>query len=197
MRKITCFAILTAVLLVSTWMVASHDIAEDLNSGIVRLHILANSDTPEDQELKFKVRDKLLEEAGKTPTLLSDIEIEKICRNVLTENNCQDSITVWRGQFYFPQKSYENLTLPAGTYHAVRILIGEGAGQNWWCIMFPPLCFTDKALGEFDENAIDALKNAVAPETLSMITESDRITIKPSFKLVELWQELRSNSENK
>ena len=196
MKKITCFAVLTVLLLVSTWMVASHDIAEDLSAGIVRLHILANSDAPKDQELKLKVRDRLLEEAGKTPTLLADSEIEKICKNVLAENGCKDSITVCRGQFYFPQKSYENLTLPAGTYQAVRILIGEGAGQNWWCVMFPPLCFTDKALGECDENAMETLKNTVAPETFSMITESDRITIKPSFKLVELWQEIRAKSEN-
>ncbi len=192
MKKILFFAALTVLLTTLTWYTAASKIADDLNTNIVRLHILANSDGAKDQQLKLKVRDRLLEEAGKSPELLSDNQIERICHTALSENGCYDTVRVCRGNFYFPEKKYDTLTLPAGTYNAVRIIIGNGEGQNWWCVMYPPLCFTEQALGGADAQAMKTLKNTVAPETFTMITESDTITVRPTFKLVELWQKIHA-----
>ncbi len=191
MKNTLAFSLLAALLLFFTWVSASEDISQDLSDGIVRLHILANSNTTADQALKLKVRNRLLTEAKKSPKLLTDSEIQKICEAEIKENGYSYTAKIQRGHFYFPQKTYENLTLPAGTYNAVRIIIGEGSGQNWWCVMYPPLCFTESSTGKLDENALASLKNAVSPESFSMICESDTIAIKPSFKLVELWNELK------
>ncbi|MBR7163393.1 MAG: stage II sporulation protein R [Clostridia bacterium] len=193
MKNTLAFSLLAALLLIFTWVSASEDIGRDLSSGIVRLHILANSDTPEDQALKLKVRNRLLSEAKQTPKLLSDKEITEICQDEIKTNGYTYPVAVSRGRFHFPQKTYDNLTLPAGTYNAVRIIIGEGDGQNWWCVMYPPLCFTGSTNGTLDQDALAVLKESLKPESLSMICESDSITIKPSFKLVELWNELKTH----
>ncbi len=193
MKNTLAFSLLAALLLIFTWVSASEDISRDLSDGIVRLHILANSDAAEDQVLKLKVRDRLLTEAKKSSKPLTDSEIQKVCEAEIKENGYSYTAKIERGRFYFPQKTYENLTLPAGDYNAVRIVIGEGNGQNWWCVMYPPLCFTESSTGRLDEKALASLKSAVSPESFSMICESDTIAIKPSFKLVELWNELKAS----
>lgn len=192
MKNKFAFALLAALLLTLTWVFAAEDLSKDLNSGIVRLHILANSDSAEDQALKLRVRDRLLAESGHTPELLTDGDILAFCRDEIKKAGYTYPVSVARGRFYFPQKSYENLTLPAGEYNAVRVIIGAGAGQNWWCVMYPPLCFTGESGGTMDDAALLKLRESVSAETFSMICESDSITIKPSFKLVELWQELKA-----
>lgn len=192
MKNTLAFSLLAALLLIFTWVSASEDVSRDLSSGIVRLHILANSDSAEDQALKLKVRNRLLCEVKETNKQLTDSDIQKICETEIKANGYTYTAKVERGRFYFPQKSYENLTLPAGDYNAVRILIGEGCGQNWWCVMYPPLCFSESTTGKLSEKEMKALKTAVRPETLSMICESDSVTVKPSFKLVELYNKLKS-----
>ncbi len=193
MKNTLAFSLLAALLLVFTWVSASEDVSQDLSAGIVRLHILANSNSAEDQALKLKVRNRLLHEVRETNEQLTDSDIEKICEAEIKENGYTYTASVERGRFYFPQKSYENLTLPAGDYNAVRILIGEGKGQNWWCVMYPPLCFSENATGKLSEKEMETLKNTISPESLSMICESDSITVKPSFKLVELYNKLKAH----
>ena len=193
MKNTVAFSLLAALLLVFTWVSASEDISRDLSSGILRLHILANSNSAEDQALKLKVRNRLLSEVKQTQKSLTDAEIQKICENEITDNGYDYTVKIERGRFHFPQKSYENLTLPAGEYNAVRILIGEGSGENWWCVMYPPLCFSESTTGKLDESAAEALKNTVSPESLAMICESDSAVIKPSFKLVELYNTLKAH----
>ena len=123
----------------------------------VRLHILANSDSVEDQQLKLKVRDAVV--AYITPYVkdVSDAkaaeniiashkqEIITLARKTLLDNGADYPVAVQLGTFAFPVRSYGNLVLPAGDYQAVRILLGQAAGQNWWCVLFPPLCFIDGA----------------------------------------------------
>ncbi len=196
MKKIILFSLLSLLLLTLTWLSAAESVAKDLSLGITRLHILANSNSASDQQLKLIVRDQLLKEAESKPEALTDPEITEICNRTLRENGSYDTVTVTRGKFYFPRKRYDTLTLPAGNYNAVRILIGKGVGENWWCVMYPPLCFTEKSLGKWDEDDLRALKASITPETFSLITESDRITVKPSFKLVELWQKIKEISNS-
>ncbi|MDF2572750.1 MAG: stage sporulation protein [Sporomusa sp.] len=138
----------------------------DANRGIpvmpqrgdyVRLHILANSDSTEDQRLKLKVRDAVI--AYLTPYVqkVSDAQeanniiashqenIIMVAKKVLGENGVNYPVAVQMGTFEFPIRTYGSLELPAGEYQAVRILLGQAAGQNWWCVLFPPLCFIDGA----------------------------------------------------
>ncbi len=192
MKHRVAFSLLAGLLLTMTWVFAAEDIGKDLSGSLVRLHILANSDSAEDQSLKLKVRDRLLSEAGEKPELLQDEEIHRICQSEIQKNGFDYPVSVERGTFFFPRKSYQNLTLPAGNYRAVRIRIGDGGGKNWWCVMYPPLCFTGELADEQREETLAALQNTMSPESYSMITNPESITIKPSFKLVELWQQIKS-----
>lgn len=191
MKQTVTFFLLTVLLLATCWAVASETISNDLSQNITRLHIVANSNDPHDQALKLKVRDRLLAETKKSSRQLSNGEITATCRDEIQKNGYHYSVTTERGQFYFPRKTYKNLTLPAGTYNAVRITIGEGGGANWWCVMYPPLCFAGDPDGTMDDSALSSLRHAISPESFAMICEADVITVKPSFLLVELWNKLK------
>ncbi len=188
MKNMFAFSLIAALLLTVSWANASEGVSQELKESIVRLHIIANSNSEEDQLLKLSVRDRLLQEAKNSKHLLTDQEILAVCKREVEKNGYSYPITISRGFFDFPQKSYDNLTLPAGKYNAVRIVIGEGKGENWWCVMYPPLCFTAETQGQLGEKELALLQGSLSPETYKLICESDRIVIKPSFKLVELWQ---------
>ncbi len=123
----------------------------------VRLHILANSDSIEDQKLKLKVRDvvvaymtpyvKDVRDAKEAENIIASHkeDIITLAKKTLIENGADYPVAVQLGTFQFPVRSYGSLVLPAGDYQAVRILLGQAAGQNWWCVLFPPLCFIDGA----------------------------------------------------
>lgn len=123
----------------------------NIRNSVLRLHVIANSDSNEDQNLKLQVRDAVLEycdflssaqnkkDAEETARKHKK-EIENVASSVIKENGYEYSVKVEIGKSIFPTKTYENITLPAGTYDAVRILIGNASGKNWWCVMFPSLC---------------------------------------------------------
>ncbi len=192
MKNSIAFSLIAALLLMTTWITASEDLSRELTENIVRLHILANSDTAEDQNLKLLVRDRILKESKQTKTMLTDEQILAYCHDEIKKNGYPYTVSMERGYFYFPEKNYDNLTLPAGKYNAVRILIGEGNGQNWWCVMYPPLCFTGESIDKADKTALKQLQSTLSPEAFAVICESNHITIKPSFKLLELWQTLKA-----
>lgn len=192
MKNIFAFSLIAALLLTISWANASEGVSQELKENIVRLHIIANSNSPEDQSLKLSIRDRLLQEAKNNPSRLTDEEILTICQNEIKKQGYSYPVALQRGFFNFPQKSYDNLTLPAGNYNAVRIVIGAGCGENWWCVMYPPLCFTAETQGKLGDNELTSLQNTLTPETYELICEGERIAIKPSFKLVELWQQARS-----
>lgn len=158
----------------------------DLQSGVLRLHILANSDSEEDQDLKLLVRDELLnhsEELFAGCDTLDEMKqraieeketIRLLAQNVLEQHGCTDKVTVQLVQMQFDKREYEEITMPAGAYDALRILIGEGEGHNWWCVMYPPLCLPAAS----DEGWFD-------PETEAILEEPEQFEVK--FKCVELW----------
>ena len=123
-----------------------------LQEDVLRLHILANSDSEEDQALKLMVRDRLLDHAEilfsgcDTPEEIRERAIEQketirlLAQEVVEENGCDALVTVLLVHMKFDEKQYDEITMPAGDYDALRILIGEARGQNWWCVMYPPLC---------------------------------------------------------
>ncbi|MDI6870260.1 MAG: stage II sporulation protein R [Bacillota bacterium] len=123
--------------------------------NLIRLHILANSDSPADQRVKLQVRDDLLREAGK---LFQGVEEAGRAREIIRRNlpffrqtaerrlrqeGFAYPVTVHYGVYPFPVRTYGRLTLPAGRYTALRVVLGEGRGHNWWCVLFPPLCFLE------------------------------------------------------
>ena len=144
--------------------------SEDYKDKLIRFHVIANSDSDEDQNLKLKVRDaiidylqpKLLEsesiEESESIIKKEYAELEKISKNIILENGYNYDIQVGIDYSEFPTKQYSNVILPAGEYKALRIIIGEGKGKNWWCVMFPPLCFVDEQKGIIDKDTDDKLR---------------------------------------
>lgn len=160
--------------------------AEDL----IRLHVLANSDSPADQQLKLKVRDEVIaylapyldhaatKSAAKEIVLEHQEDLIEVANEVIRRNGADYSAQLQIGMFDFPIKSYGNLVLPAGKYEAVRILIGKGEGKNWWCVLFPPLCFVDIT----NATAASVKKSSDAAEN-----QEGKIEFKS--KIAELWKE--------
>ena len=151
----------------------SVNVNSELSQNIVRLHVIANSDSEEDQALKLKVRDAILQYGNNSFTVKSDVEnrldeYKKIAEKVIIENGFNYSVEAEYGNFRFPTKHYNNISLPAGYYDAVRIRIGDGAGQNWWCVMFPPLCFVDGTTT--DAYAEEKLKSVLDEDSYDIIT---------------------------
>lgn len=173
-------------------------VSQNLSDNFFRLHILANSDSEIDQELKLKVRDAILEymnsqdfsKTSKLDTMNSvknNLEIYKtISEEIIKENGFDYPVSVEVGNFYFPTKIYGNISLPAGQYDALRINIGKAQGQNWWCSLFPPLCFVDISSGIIEEDSKNDLKEKLSDEEFAIIT-SDNETIKLKFKILEIF----------
>lgn len=136
---------------------------EDVKNSLIRFHVLANSDSKEDQTLKLKVKDKVItylypylrnsKSLDESRKLLIEQEnnVMKIANKIIKENGYNYGVKTELGYENFPEKSYGNITLPQGKYEAFRIIIGNGKGHNWWCVMFPPLCFTDVTKGQVEE----------------------------------------------
>ena len=120
-------------------------------------------------------------------------ELEKISKNIILENGYDYDVKVGIDYSKFPTKQYSNVVLPAGEYKALRIIIGEGKGKNWWCVMFPPLCFVDDQKGIIDKDTDDKLREVLTEEEYELISQKtskqvDRVQIK--FKIVEIIQDI-------
>lgn len=166
-----------------------------LSRDIVRLHIIANSDSAEDQALKLRIRDRLLSAtsaaATKADAAAMTEEYENIAREEIAAAGFDYGVKAEYGRFRFPTKDYGGLTYPAGEYDAIRIVIGEGAGKNWWCVLFPPLCYVK---GSVDTTAAgEMLKETLSPEDYELITSgrTGRVPVKIKFKLVEFVNSLK------
>ncbi len=164
----------------------------EIRSRVLRLHVLANSDSQTDQELKIQVRDRLLEVSQE---LYSDTEtkedavratwenmdlLQREAESVIRANGFDYPVSVTLEDCYFNTRTYGDITLPAGKYQALRVVIGEGAGHNWWCVMFPPLCISAASENE------PKLEDVLSKEQMELV-ESDGYEIR--FKCVELYEE--------
>ena len=194
------------ILVLAAWMI-SYTYAEDVNAGLsqnlVRLHVVANSDSESDQALKLKVRDAIIEymktkladskSISETRTIINDNlkNIEAVSNEVIKTNNSSYGVKASLGNYDFPTKTYGDIALPAGEYQALRVVIGDGAGANWWCVLFPPLCFVDATHGVIPDSVKQDLKNSLSDEEYNLITTADNredIPVKIKFKLVEFLQ---------
>ena len=183
---------------VFVWIIGSEAAVDSISSCLVRLHIVANSDSESDQTVKLAVRDAVLAyiaelnvECNKEVFREHFDEITKITEMVLKKYNKDYECKISFEKCYFPTKQYENIILPAGEYDAVRILLGNAKGENWWCVMSPPLCFTNETRGEIKAQDLKKLEEGMGKENYALICDEENIKIKPAFKLVEWWQELK------
>ena len=158
-----------------------------IQSGVLRLHILANSDDDVDQELKLKVRDRILEHSSELFTDANDSEqakqnakenlerITEIAQETVDESGFSYKVQCNLLDMPFPSRQYGNLTVPVGEYHAIQVLIGEADGENWWCVMYPPLCLPacaeSDAAAYFSEGEYDVLANPQKYEVRFKILE--------------------------
>jgi len=179
-----------------------YNLQNSIANKVIRFHVIANSDSAFDQALKLKVRDKTVEYL--TPLLENSKNIHE-SRKIITKNiNNIENIAIETLANYsnyiatveltdsnFPTKTYGNYSFPAGNYEALKITIGEGNGQNWWCVMFPPLCFTDSSI-EFPEKSVETLSENLSDKELELIANSNKPHVQIKFKFLE-W--LNKNSE--
>lgn len=191
-------ALLLALAVTILWGAASLGQQEELGRKVIRLHVIANSDSPEDQALKLRVRDRVLARAQEILEQSADMEqaeqaltaalpeLTREARETLAAEGCAQPVQARLEPAEFPTKDYDGFSLPAGKYLALRVIIGEGRGQNWWCVVFPPLCTA--AASDVPTVALDA---GLTDQEVALITEADEGYIL-KFKSVELWQTLKA-----
>ncbi len=189
---LTIFIIISAISYVSA-------VSENISNSVFRLHVIANSDSAKDQELKYIVRDNLIEYMNSlTQNITSKseaIEIAKehkqdfynIAKQTIEENGYTYDVKVEIGNFYFPTKQYGDISLPSGKYDALKVEIGNASGQNWWCVMFPPLCFVDMSTGIVPDESKKTIQQNLAEEEYTLISNTDNSSINFKFKLIELF----------
>lgn len=195
-HKITLTIILALIFALTTAEITSFfNNCKQINNDIFRLHILANSNSTYDQDLKLLVRDKILlldNDIFSTKNISSENLdlIQTQAESVLLENNCNLPVQVEITNMYFTTRFYENFTLPAGNYDALRITIGEALGDNWWCVLYPPLCLPavsdnnnnyNNNNNNYNNNVIDILPN----EQVDIITNASQYEFK--FALFEFY----------
>ena len=194
MRKLMKLLLFGAAILGVLWVVDVKLDRDTLNEGLIRMHIVANSDAQEDQDLKLQVRDAVT--AYLTPILEnmpSREEAEAYLREHLEDlkaiaqqvlSGTDQQVTVKLEKEAFPKREYDTFTLPAGTYEALRFEIGAGEGRNWWCVVFPTLCVS--AASEWQDTAVSG---GLSDEDVRLMGEEDEGYVL-RFKCLELWDKL-------
>lgn len=202
--KIKMITILSFLLFIYTSICAlsyASNISTDISNSVFRLHVIANSDSIEDQNLKYKVRDNLIK------------YMDDICSNCKTKQEAMNLVTVYKnnfkqialdtiqtegynydvnimiGNFEFPTKQYGDISLPSGYYDALKVEIGEANGHNWWCVMFPPLCFVDITSGIVPEESKKYLQDNMKEEEYALISDNSSLDIKFKFKILEFFNQ--------
>ena len=187
-KKLNFIFILTILVFIYIALLSfnySKAISSNLSDSVFRLHIIANSDSSADQELKLKVRDKIIEYMNTLTSNSSDKKdvisivnnhldsFKEIALNTIKENGYNYDVNIEIGNFHFPTKSYGDISFPAGNYDALKIEIGDAIGQNWWCVLFPPLCFVNSSTGVVPDDSKNTLKENINSESYEIISEGN------------------------
>lgn len=198
-KKIIILFILLCIFIIVSAKSYTQAVSSNISNSVFRLHVIANSDSEEDQNLKYKVRDNLIEYMN---TLTSGItskekaieiaqnhkdDFYKIARETIINNGYNYDVKIDIGNFYFPTKYYGDISLPCGYYDALKVEIGSASGQNWWCVMFPPLCFVDMSTGIVPDESKDTIKENLPDEEYALISDNSKSNINFKFKLVEIF----------
>ncbi|GHV38965.1 stage II sporulation protein R [Clostridia bacterium] len=198
-KRIAFISIIVGLTAAAVFICASAVYALSTQKGIaenvIRFHVLANSDTEQDQNLKLMVRDSVLnymqgfftggESVEEARNIVAENlpAIKETAQKTVIEAGYTYPVNVTLSREFYPTRDYEAASFPAGYYESVRVMIGEATGKNWWCVMFPPLCF----LGEGD---VVSLKNALTEEEYNLVTNKNSPTYAVKFKIVEIWEKL-------
>lgn len=174
-------------------------VSNDLQKSVFRLHVIANSDSKEDQNLKYIVRDNLINYmnsicnhcSSKEETIdivakhLSDFT--NIANQTIADNGFSYQASVELGNFEFPTKNYADISFPSGYYDALKVKLGNSKGQNWWCVLYPSLCFIDVTSGIVPDESKETLKENLNEEEYQIISDTDNPSINFKFKLIEFF----------
>ena len=189
-------ALFLAVLSIFQPMAALAD-GQSVRDGVIRLHVLANSDSESDQSIKLAVRDRVLdcvEEITNDCTNREEAEcairdflpdLQEISRDVIEDQGADYPVRVTLDEEYYPTRSYEGLRLPAGRYLSLRIIIGSGEGHNWWCVLFPPVCTSSASADE------ELAEVGFTPNQVRMLTDDEDVRYVVRFRIVEVFSDIK------
>lgn len=194
-RKAVNYSLLCGLICAVFISFSSFNVAcDDLRDNVLRLHIIANSDSEYDQQLKLEIRDRILENSEKIfgdsksidEAIISAensiFEIEQIAKSVIAEKNSDYNLTASVEDSYFETREYENFTLPAGTYKSLVIKVGKAEGKNWWCVIFPEICLPACS----DAKLTDTVKAS------SAYVAQNKPKYKVRFKIVEIYEDIKN-----
>ena len=182
------------LLIISAYITPFIETSERISDDVFRLHILANSDNENDQALKLKVRDAVLEQGQNVFTQCSSLdEIIYSCENnidlfrntaeaCIRQNGYDYAVNAYVDKEYFNTREYEEITLPSGIYNALKIEIGEAKGRNWWCVMFPAICLPEVSESKMTE--------VLDEEEMELINSGSKFEVR--FKIVEIYEKIKS-----
>lgn len=202
--RLALVVVLIAALATVSLASYANGVVKGLADNLIRFHVVANSDSPEDQQVKRIVRDHIIEYMNERLKHSRDIEqtkniiiselqtIEKLAGDEAKKAGKEYDAEASLGQFPFPTKVYGDITLPAGKYQALRVVLGEGRGTNWWCVLFPPLCFVDVTHSAVPEPVKSDLKNVLSQEDYNIITAGagkGDMPVRLKLKAVEIFQQ--------
>ena len=183
---VLCGAVFTRVMQVEA---KANAVQEKLSGEVFRFHVIANSDSEEDQELKMKVkeavvaymRETLSGAEAKAWAIRHKEELVRVSEEVLRAEGCSDKVTAEVVRCEFPDKTYGDITFPAGWYDALRIRIGKAQGHNWWCVLYPNLCFMDSVHAVVPKEGKEELRSVLTDEEYAMIVKGTSVKIKWFF----------------
>ena len=197
-KRILILSVLfTLYIFISCYFYASNSL-NNIEDSVFRLHIIANSDSDEDQALKYKVKNNIISYMNKlcenSSSKEETIEIAKnhindfkqIADKTIADNNFDYTSTVEIGNYRFPTKYYGDIALPSGNYDALEIKLGNSSGKNWWCVLYPSLCFVDVSSGIVPDSSKENLKNNLPDEEYALISENSP-AYNFKFKIVEFF----------
>lgn len=208
--ELSMVVLIIFILMVFVSSIYAYTNSKGIEDNLLRLHVIANSDSSEDQKLKLEVRDRVIEYFGKNfadckskedmqVLAAKDIDnIKKFVEEYLIKEGKTCDVKVELGKSIFPTKDYGLFTVPTGEYDALRIILGNGSGKNWWCVLFPPLCMADASVIKDkkkndppNNEAYNLLKQKLTAEEYELITSSnnENLPVKFKFKIVEIFQE--------
>lgn len=201
-KRFTILVILLFIYITISAISYTNAVCLNISDSVFRLHVIANSNSAEDQKLKYLVRDEVLDYMNSITNGLTNKQqiisivsnnlenFNQIAQNVVYSYGYTYNVEVEIGNFEFPTKTYGDVSFPPGYYDALKIKIGNAEGQNWWCVMFPPLCFIDVSSGIVPDDSKEILESELTEEEYTLIsgTETDN---KIKFKIVELLQNFK------
>ena len=199
MKKLIYFISIGLICFLAFVIFSFEKTQNEISKSVVRLHVVANSDKSYDQNLKLKVRDRIIREFSDDFSSLNsqkdakefiENNIEKIKDAAIDEinkNGYDYDISVNLTKDNFPTKTYGDVTLPKGKYDALKVNIGLAKGKNWWCVLFPPLCFAESTVS-FDDDSVSLVAGNVSKETSKLLDANKSHAVEIKFKAYEIWQ---------